>query len=167
MPKKYKPVPVEVAQKIASDFDKDMVIVLAYDKAHDRTHTTTYGVSPEDKENAARLGETLTAACGADVSAKTTFEDFHDESDDHPVRISEVAAELDIHCPLDHARSGDVADFRKSLCDLRSLEFVADAMLIDVRKIRARLYDSCGSDVAHLLPAYKAKIREVFSGRSV
>ncbi len=49
----YKPIPVEVARQISHEFDKSMVVILAYDPAHLLMHTVTYGVDPLDKETAA------------------------------------------------------------------------------------------------------------------
>jgi hypothetical protein len=53
----YQPVPVSAAREIAAKFDKTMVVILAYDPAHQLTHTTSYGVSAFEKEQAASVGE--------------------------------------------------------------------------------------------------------------
>jgi hypothetical protein len=79
--KDYIPIPVEEAKVIAEDFKKSMVIILAYDPVHQVTHTTTYGVSPFDKENAAAAGCIITKAIGADLSKKQDFEDFPTDYD--------------------------------------------------------------------------------------
>lgn len=81
MDENYKPVPVSVAQAIALTYDKSQVVVLTYDPVYQCTHTTTFGVEPFDKENAAAAGEICTKAIGADLSKKQTFEDFHDDYD--------------------------------------------------------------------------------------
>lgn len=73
----YKSVPVAEALRIANQYSKSMVVILCYDREHEKTHTTTYGVTAFDKENAAAVGEIVTKAIGADLSQKQTFEDFH------------------------------------------------------------------------------------------
>jgi hypothetical protein len=75
----YLDVPVEAAKSIAERFRKSIVVILAFDPAHQLTHTTTYGVSAFDKENAAAAGEKCSAAVGCDLSAKQTFADFHND----------------------------------------------------------------------------------------
>lgn len=84
---KYQPVPVETAKSIATEFNKSMVVILSYDAASGQTHTTTYGVSAVDKENAAAAGEKATAAIGSDLSRRVVFEDFHRDYD--PARLKE------------------------------------------------------------------------------
>jgi hypothetical protein len=77
----HTPIPVEVAKQIATDFNKQIVVVLAYENESGLMHTTTYGVSPFDKENAAAAGEICTKALGFDLGKKQTFEDYHDNYD--------------------------------------------------------------------------------------
>lgn len=73
----YVEVPVTAAKAIAERYQKSQVVILAWDPVHKLTHTTTYGVEAFDKENAAAAGEICTAAIGADLSKRQTFEDFH------------------------------------------------------------------------------------------
>ena len=75
----YKSVPVHVAKAISEQYDKSMVVVLAYDPVHELTHTTTYGVSAFDKENAAAAGEKATVALGGDLANRIEWEDFHSD----------------------------------------------------------------------------------------
>lgn len=73
----YVPVPVEVAREIAGRFGKSMVVILAYDPAHQLTHTTTYGQSALEKERAADVGDRCTKLiCGEGFEQKRTFEDY-------------------------------------------------------------------------------------------
>ena len=72
----YLPVPVEAAQYIAQKFDKSIVIISAWDPIHGLLHTTTYGVTPADKESAAIGGEIACKALGGLREASTNFEDF-------------------------------------------------------------------------------------------
>ena len=69
-------VPVAAARDIARSFAKDVVVIVAYDNAHERLHTTTYGRDPLDKVRAADLGEVLAKAAGGDVSRGEYSEDF-------------------------------------------------------------------------------------------
>jgi hypothetical protein len=71
----YVPVPVESARQIATEFHKSMVVILSYDPKFQVTHTTTYGVSPQEKEIAADFGERC-AALVSDLPRKTSYEDF-------------------------------------------------------------------------------------------
>jgi hypothetical protein len=77
----YKPIPVGIATRIAEEFSKAQVVILAWDPEHQLTHTVTYGVSAFDKENAAAMGEICTQAIGGDLSKRHTFEDFHRDYD--------------------------------------------------------------------------------------
>jgi hypothetical protein len=72
----YVPVPVEAARAVAQRWEKQVVVIVAWDQGHNKVHTTTYGFSPRDKIAAAKLGELLTAAAGADRSESVGFEDF-------------------------------------------------------------------------------------------
>jgi hypothetical protein len=72
----YKEVPVEVAMNISSMFGKDVVIVVSVDNDHSMTHTTTFGVSADDKTVAANLGEMMTTLTGSDVSQARWYSDF-------------------------------------------------------------------------------------------
>lgn len=62
--KKYVPVPIGAARKIAEEFDKDQVIVVCWDKAHGKTHVTTYGKTIEECEQAAKGGNLVKKALG-------------------------------------------------------------------------------------------------------
>jgi hypothetical protein len=73
----YLPIPVSVATEIADKFAKSQVVILAFDPVHEVTHTTTYGKSPFDKENAAATGKIVTQAIGNDLSRAQHFEDYH------------------------------------------------------------------------------------------
>lgn len=77
MASEYKPIPVAVAKEIADKFGKSIVVILAFDREWERTHTTTYGVTSFEKENAAAVGEIATQAIGCDLGRKQVFEDFH------------------------------------------------------------------------------------------
>jgi len=72
----YKPVPVESARQLAKDFDKDIVIVLTWDRKHNLMHTTTYGKEPADKISAANGGDIAAKALGCDLGKKDPNEDF-------------------------------------------------------------------------------------------
>jgi len=74
--KEYKRIPVEICRQLSADFDKEIVIVCAWDSEHEKLHTTTYGKEPQDKINAARGGEICAKALGCDLGRKEDFEDF-------------------------------------------------------------------------------------------
>ncbi len=72
----YKPIPVAAARAIAAQYEKDVVIVLAYDHEHGLVHTTTYGRSEDDSVKAKRVGKALCEMIGGDLSRTTVYEDF-------------------------------------------------------------------------------------------
>ena len=72
----YLSIPVETARSIARMFDKQIVIICAWNHEHKLLHTVTYGVEPNDKLSAAKGGETCTQALGMNLDAKRVTEDF-------------------------------------------------------------------------------------------
>lgn len=72
----YKPVPVAAAESIAREYDKAIVVIIAWDAAHNRLHTTTYAPDAQYKAGAAELGEILAQASGANLDQVTNYEDF-------------------------------------------------------------------------------------------
>jgi hypothetical protein len=60
----YKGIPIEVAKKIAEEFDKDQVIIVTWDRAHGRTHVVTYGKTLEECNQAASGGNLVKRALG-------------------------------------------------------------------------------------------------------
>lgn len=72
----YQPVPVDAAKQIATGFQKSVVVILCFDRTHQRVHTTTYGVAPTDKDWAAEWGEIATRAIGTDLDQKISYEDY-------------------------------------------------------------------------------------------
>ena len=77
----YKDVPVDAAKCIATFYDKSIVIIACWDREHNKLHTTTYGVLPEDKVSAAKGGEIVAAALGTDLTQKQDYEDFRHDFD--------------------------------------------------------------------------------------
>ncbi|HWC91358.1 MAG TPA: hypothetical protein VG433_16930, partial [Pirellulales bacterium] len=84
----YEAVPVYVAKQIAERYAKTQVVIVAWDPLFQLTHTTTYGVSATDKENAAAAGAICTKALGCDLGKKQVHEDFH--HDYNPARLKEA-----------------------------------------------------------------------------
>lgn len=74
--KPYQVIPVETARKIAREFDKQIVIICAWNHDHKLLHMVTYGDSPQDKISAANGGDTVTKALGMDLSKADVSEDF-------------------------------------------------------------------------------------------
>lgn len=60
----YKPIPIEVARAIATQYDKQQVIIVAWDAVHGREHVTTYGDTVEACAQAAAGGNKVKAALG-------------------------------------------------------------------------------------------------------
>lgn len=74
--KPYINIPVETARTIAREFDKQVVIICAWNHEHKRLHTVTYGSEPADKISAANGGEICAKALGMDLSKSEVNEDF-------------------------------------------------------------------------------------------
>lgn len=74
----YNPVPVSAAGQISSQFAKQIVVIVSLDMVYDMLHVTTYGSTPEHKESAALLGESVHRFIDAefDENNKRYFEDF-------------------------------------------------------------------------------------------
>jgi hypothetical protein len=85
----YVPVPVEAARRVAREFSKSVVVIFAWDEAHDRAHTATYGVTPRQKTFAAELGQKFAAAAGCEPLPSETHEDFRNRTE------AEAAAEIE------------------------------------------------------------------------
>lgn len=60
----YKEVPISAAQRIAEEFDKDQVIIVTWDAAHQTQHVTTYGKSRKASAQAAQGGNFVKEALG-------------------------------------------------------------------------------------------------------
>lgn len=73
----YLPIPTTVAAAIAQQFAKNVVVIVALDVPHDRTHYTTFGVSPEEKAIAANMSD-LIAGVLSEGRKVEVFEDFRD-----------------------------------------------------------------------------------------
>jgi hypothetical protein len=78
MSEKYQPIPVSAAAEIAERFAKSIVVITAYDRQYELTHTTTYGRDAQDKLDAAAAGEYLHRCAGGDLSKREIYEDFRD-----------------------------------------------------------------------------------------
>ena len=75
----YVEVPVSAAREIAERYQKDIVIINAWDAVHQLIHTATYGVTAVDKRFAAHGGHLTSQALGADLSRMQNFSDYRDE----------------------------------------------------------------------------------------
>lgn len=74
--KPYLSIPVEEARSLAAKYGKQIVIINAWDQAHQLLHTVTYGQTPADKLHAARAGDLCAGVLGMDLERKQTTEDF-------------------------------------------------------------------------------------------
>lgn len=72
----YRPIPVEAASRIAVQNDKDIVVIVAVDDAHQKTHFTTWGNTPQNKIRAANLATDIVVSVGESMEFAESFEDF-------------------------------------------------------------------------------------------
>ena len=98
----YLNIPVEVAKRIAVEYAKQQVVIIAVDHPHNQFHTVTYGVSAADKVEAAKMGEFLTKQAGGDTSKAVFSEDFRRDFDAAKYK---QAREL-LQAALDHGLGG-------------------------------------------------------------
>jgi hypothetical protein len=80
MGSEYIPVPVEAAALIANGYSKRIVVINAWDADHRLMHTTTFGVSPVEKQIAASIGEATAEAAGCALHQKIEHQDFRAEA---------------------------------------------------------------------------------------
>lgn len=75
--KKYQPIPVVEAGKLSEQYNKDMVIIVAWDYTHNKLHVTTFGKDDRDKVLVAAIGDQLPRhILGITTLMKEVFEDF-------------------------------------------------------------------------------------------
>ena len=55
----YKPIPISAAKLIADRYEKDQVIVIAWDYKYGKTHVTTFGKTVDDCSQAAIAGNRI------------------------------------------------------------------------------------------------------------
>jgi hypothetical protein len=94
--KPYKDIPIERAREIAETFDKDQVIIVTWDKAHGRTHVTTFGKTVDECEQAAQGGNRVKQALG------------------WPEELCNTSPFVDSMCHKDGSRCGDRSKCRRA-----------------------------------------------------
>ncbi len=116
-------VPVSLAQQIAESCEKDWVIILARDHAHDKIHVATFGKTAMDKQEVAALGDMLPTCIGSDPNAAgKIFEDW---------RLVEKAKYKEM---LDRAN--------RTIYDL-----MADTILIETQQLSSQAYQNLDNDI--------------------
>lgn len=60
----YKEIPISAAKRIAEQFEKNQVIIVTWDAAHEMVHVTTYGKTKQDSIIAADGGNFIKKALG-------------------------------------------------------------------------------------------------------
>lgn len=121
----YVPIPVAVAREIAARYQKSQVVILAWDPVHELTHTTTYGVEPDEKERAAEVGDACAKAiCGDGFERRRSFEDYrHIDAGERAKKIDQLYWACK---SADHAIASVMAE-RYGITDL-ALQAVRDAL---------------------------------------
>ena len=82
----YAAIPVDVARGIGEEYRKDCVVILAYDHESNKTHATTWGREPADKEGAVNVRDKCLAAIGV-TGEGTTYQDYRFVSEGERAKI--------------------------------------------------------------------------------
>src|ERR1043166_3558936 len=114
--KPYLAIPVETARQIARDFDKQIVIVLAWNHEHKLLHTVTYGAQPRDKISAANGGEIAAKALGTDLSKAGFTEDFRTVDAAKNAQLRDLADRA-VHVLRSYQFGNSAPDLAKDLAD--------------------------------------------------
>lgn len=83
----YIPIHVSVAQHLADGHGKDIVLIVGWDRASNKTNIVTWGRESTQKEAAAKAGETIAKQLGLADELADVHEDFR--------REGEAAGEVD------------------------------------------------------------------------
>lgn len=83
----YIPIPVAVAQQIADGHKKDIVLIVGWDEDSNKTNIVTWGREANQKQAAAKAGETISKQLGLADELADVHEDFR--------REGETAKEID------------------------------------------------------------------------
>lgn len=77
----YIPIHVSVAQHMADGHGKDIVLIVGWDLASNRTNIVTWGREPAQKVAAAKAGETIAKQLGLADGLADVHEDFRREGE--------------------------------------------------------------------------------------
>jgi len=77
----YIPIHVSVAQHLADGHGKDIVLIVGWDRESNKTNIVTWGREPEQKEAAAKAGETIAKQLGLADDLAEVHEDFRREGE--------------------------------------------------------------------------------------
>jgi len=77
----YIPIPVAVAHQIGDGHKKDIVLIVGWDEASNKTAIVTWGREPPQKEAAAKAGETIAKQLGLLDDLADVHEDFRREGE--------------------------------------------------------------------------------------
>lgn len=72
----YAAISVHEARQIGEGYQKDMVLILAYDHKSGRTHATTWGRGAADKAGAVNVRNLCLEAIGVCMAKGNTYQDF-------------------------------------------------------------------------------------------
>ena len=75
-----KPIPSEVLKNIAEEFDKDIVVMVAWDLKSGQLHGVSYAKKEEHKAGAHNMSKAYVSMAGGDINEAVHFETL---SDDH------------------------------------------------------------------------------------
>ena len=89
----YQQVPVKAAEQIGINCAKQIVVIVAWDEACGRIHTTTWGLAARHKEWAAELGPILAKAAGGVPELAEHFADFRSPSE--AARFAEIIGDIE------------------------------------------------------------------------
>lgn len=77
----YIPIPVAEAQRIGDGFQKDIVLIVAWEPESNKTNIVTWGREPGQKSAAANAGDTIAKQLGLADDLAETHEDYRREGE--------------------------------------------------------------------------------------
>lgn len=94
----YKPIPVEALKRIADEYGKDVVLLIAEDHPADRTVLASFGKTAADKVRAAALlDDYASIRFGPDVKPVEVYEDFRLDAAKNKERLDSLEAAIRKH----------------------------------------------------------------------
>lgn len=114
--KPYLSITVEKAREISREFEKQIVVICAWNHEHQKLHTVTYGVEPVDKLSAAKAGDICAKALGMDLGKREIIEDFRTVNAAKNAQLRDLADGV-LHALRSYENGNTSPDLAKEFAD--------------------------------------------------